>query len=195
MKAALYVRVSTDRQTCENQEAKLREVARSRGWEITEVYSDKGISGAKGRAERPGLDAMLKDATAGRFGVLMAWSIDRIGRSLLDLLNIANELHALKVDLYLDQQGIDTSTPMGRMMFQMTGMFAEYERSMINERSKAGIKRARAEGVRFGRPRKCQEAAEARKWLKRGETIRQVAERTGLSVGTVHNIKSAEAAG
>jgi DNA invertase Pin-like site-specific DNA recombinase len=116
------------------------------------VYRDNGISGAKGRDKRPGLDAALKDATRGKYGVLMAWSVDRLGRSLTDLLSILQELHSAGVDLYLHRQALDTRTPAGKAMFQMMGVFAEFERSMIQERVKAGMARAKAQGATFGRP-------------------------------------------
>jgi len=146
-RAALYVRVSTDRQTVENQVAKLAEVAAARGWEIVATFSDAGISGAKGRRDRPGLDDMLKQAQRGKFDVVMAWAIDRVGRSLIDLLGTIQHLEACKVDLYLDQQQIDTTTPSGRLLFQVTGAFGEFERSMIRERVNAGLARAKAAGT------------------------------------------------
>src|SRR5438132_144079 len=152
-RAALYVRVSTDSQTVENQIRELRQVAQRRGWEVVEVYNDAGISGAKGRNGRPGLDTMLKDASRRKFDVAMAWAIDRLGRSLIDLLNMIQQLEACGVDLYLDQQAIDTTTPMGKLVFQVTGAFAEFERSMIRQRVKLGLKRAIAKGVKLGRPK------------------------------------------
>jgi DNA invertase Pin-like site-specific DNA recombinase len=152
-RAALYLRVSTDKQTVDNQMAALRQIAERRGWEIVAEYNDAGISGAKGRDKRPGLDHMLKDASKRRFDVVMAWAIDRLGRSLIDLLGTIQTLEACGVDLYLDQQSIDTTTPAGRLMFQVTGAFAEFERSMIRERVHAGLKRAVAQGKALGRPR------------------------------------------
>ena len=141
-RAAIYVRVSTDRQTIENQVRELRQIAERRGWQVVEQYSDAGISGSKGRDGRPGLDLMLNDAKRRKFDVVMAWAIDRLGRSLVDLLQTIQELEAAGVDLYLDQQSIDTTTPMGKLMFQVTGAFAEFERSMIRQRVHAGLKRA-----------------------------------------------------
>ena len=120
-RAAIYVRVSTDRQTIENQVRELRQIAERRGWQVIEQYSDAGISGAKGRDGRPGLDQMLKDAQRRRFDVIMAWAIDRLGRSLIDLLGTIQALEACAVDLYLDQQSIDTTTPAGKLMFQGYG--------------------------------------------------------------------------
>jgi DNA invertase Pin-like site-specific DNA recombinase len=141
-RAAIYVRVSTDKQTVENQVTVLRQIAERRGWEIIGQYSDAGISGAKGRDGRPGLDQMLKDASRRKFDVVMAWAIDRLGRSLIDLLGTIQTLEACGVDLYLDQQSIDTTTPAGKLMFQVCGAFGEFERSMIRQRIHAGLKRA-----------------------------------------------------
>jgi DNA invertase Pin-like site-specific DNA recombinase len=160
-RAALYVCVSTDGQTVENQLQELRQIAEQRGWEIVETYIDAGVSGVKpsrkrpvvGFAWRPGLDLMLNDAKRRKFDVVMAWSIDRLGRSLIDLLGTIQELEAADVDLYLDQQLIDTTTPAGKLMFQITGAFSEFERAMIRYRVKLGLKRAVAQGKRLGRPR------------------------------------------
>ncbi len=191
-RAALYVRVSTDRQTVENQVARLTEVATARGWEIVATFNDAGISGAKGRKDRPGLDEMLKQAQRHKFDIAMAWSIDRVGRSLIDLLGTIQHLEACHVDLYLDQQQIDTTTPTGRLMFQITGAFAEFERSMIRERVHAGLKRAIAKGQTLGRPLNDPEGVEkACKLLKTGQGINKVARAVGLSNGTVHRIKLA----
>src|SRR4029079_18840542 len=152
-RAGIYVRVSTDRQTVENQLRELRQIAERRGWEVVKEYDDAGISGSKGRNDRPGLDEMLKDAQRRRFDVVMAWAIDRLGRSLIDLLGTIQHLESCGVDLYLDQQAIDTTTPAGKLVFQVTGAFAEFERSMIRQRVKAGLKRAVAQGVKLGRPK------------------------------------------
>jgi DNA invertase Pin-like site-specific DNA recombinase len=145
-RAAIYVRVSTDKQTVENQTRELRQIAERRGWEVVEQYRDVGISGAKGRDGRPELDRMLKDASKRRFDAVMAWAIDRLGRSLIDLLGTIQTLEACGVDLYLDQQAIETTTPAGKLMFQVTGAFAEFERSMIRQRVHAGLKRAVEQG-------------------------------------------------
>ena len=139
-RAALYVRVSTDHQSVESQIRELKAVAERRGWDVVEVYRDAGISGAKGRDQRPGLDGLLKDATRRKFDIVMAWAIDRLGRSLVDLLGTIQHLEACGVDLYLDQQAIDTTTPAGKLLFQMTGAFAEFERSMIRQRVRAGLR-------------------------------------------------------
>src|SRR5437762_4055086 len=188
-RAALYVRVSTDAQTVENQIRELRQVARRRGWHVVEVYSDAGISGAKGRNGRPGLDSMLKDVSRRKFDIVMAWAIDRVGRSLSDLLDTIQHLEACGVDLYLDQQAIDTTTPMGKLVFQVAGAFAEFERSMIRQRVKAGLQRAVARGVKLGRP-KLDSATErkVRMQLGKGVGILKVAKSLGIGTGTVHRI-------
>ena len=112
-RAALYLRVSTGEQTVENQRQALEAACEQRGWQIVVTYADEGISGSKGRDKRPGFDAMLKDATRGRFDVLLAWSVDRLGRSLPDLVNGLQELHGARVDLFLHQQALDTTMPAG----------------------------------------------------------------------------------
>src|ERR1700746_780344 len=151
-RAVLYLRVSTLDQTTANQERELREVASHMGCEIVKIYRDHGVSGAKGRDKRPAFDALCKDAARRQFDMVMAWSVDRLGRSLQDLVGFLAEIHALGVDLYLHQQGIDTTTPAGKAMFQMMGVFAEFERAIIVERVKAGLARARAQGKRLGPP-------------------------------------------
>src|SRR3984893_6016349 len=152
-RAALYLRVSTTDQTTANQERELREIAERAGWEVVRVYRDHGISGAKGRDKRPAFDSLCRDASARQFDVVMAWSVDRLGRSLQDLVAFLSELHALRVDLFLHQQGLDTSTPGGKALFQMMGVFAEFERAMIVQRTNAGLARARKAGKVLGRPK------------------------------------------
>jgi DNA invertase Pin-like site-specific DNA recombinase len=150
-RAALYLRVSTGEQTTENQRRGLEEVAHRSGWEIVAVYEDAGISGARGRDKRPTFDKLNKDAARRKFDVVMAWSVDRLGRSLQDLVTFLNELRDLKVDLFLHKQGMDTTTPGGRMLFQMCGVFAEFERGMISERVKAGLARVKVAGPAKGK--------------------------------------------
>src|ERR1700736_1511801 len=152
-RAVLYLRVSTLDQTTANQERELREIAGRMGCDTVHVYKDHGISGAKGRDKRPAFDRLCRDAAKRQFDMVMAWSVDRLGRSLQDLVGFLSELHALRVDLFLHQQGLDTTTPAGKAMFQMMGVFAEFERAMIQERVRAGLARARSEGKQLGRPR------------------------------------------
>lgn len=192
-RAALYLRVSTGEQTVENQRRDLALAAAQRGWEVVATYADEGISGAKGRDKRPGLDGMLKDATRGKFDVAMCWAVDRMGRSLPDLIATMQELHGAKVDLFLHQQAIDTTTPAGRAMFGMMGVFAEFERSMIVARVKAGMDRAkaapRAGAKAIGRP-KVTAATEAviRAHLAAGTGKAKVAKLLGVGVSTVQRI-------
>ncbi len=194
-RVALYMRVSTDHQTTANQERELREVAARAGWEIVEVYKDQGISGAKGRGQRPAFDAMCKDAARRRFDVVMAWSVDRLGRSLQDLVAFLSDLHSSGIDLLLHQQGVDTTTPSGKAMFQMMGVFAEFERAMIRERVNAGLARAKSEGKTLGRPRVEAAKAEAiRAALAAGDSVRAVAKAHKASIGTVHRLKASMAA-
>ena len=136
---------------------------------------------------------MLKDASRRKFDVVMAWAIDRVGRSLSDLLDTIQHLEACGVDLYLDQQAIDTTTPMGKL-FQLTGAFAEFERTMIRQRIKAGLKRAVAQGVKLGRP-KIDSATErkVRKQLAKGVGILKVARSLGIGTGTVQRISGERA--
>ena len=188
-RAAIYVRVSTDRQTVENQLRELRQIAERRGWEVVKEYDDAGISGSKGRNDRPGLDEMLKDAQRRRFDIVMAWAIDRLGRSLIDLLGTIQQLETCGVDLYLDQQAIDTTTPTGRLMFQITGAFAEFERSMIRQRIRAGLRRAVEAGKQLGRP-KIDPALEKRiqSQLRAGKGMLAIAKALGVGTGTVQRI-------
>jgi DNA invertase Pin-like site-specific DNA recombinase len=152
-RVAIYLRVSTAEQTTTNQRRELHAVAKRHGWSVVQVFEDAGISGAKGRKDRPALDALLKCVARREVDMVAAWSIDRLGRSLTDLLDFLRELHAKGVNLFLHQQGLDTSTPSGRAMFQMMGVFAEFERAMIRERVLAGLARAKDQGIRLGRRR------------------------------------------
>jgi DNA invertase Pin-like site-specific DNA recombinase len=191
-RAVLYLRVSTVEQTTANQERELRAVAERMGNEIVHVYKDHGISGAKGRDGRPQFDRMCRDAAKRQFDVIMAWSVDRLGRSMPDLVNFLSEIHALKIDLFLHQQGLDTTTPAGKAMFQMMGVFAEFERSIIQERIRAGLQRAKEEGTHCGRPWTKPEIENAiladLRAPGRTEGVRKIAARHGVSVGTVQRI-------
>jgi DNA invertase Pin-like site-specific DNA recombinase len=162
--------------------------------EVT-IYRDHGISGAKGRDKRPAFDRMCKDATRRKIDLIMAWSVDRLGRSLQDLVAFLGEIHAAGVDLYLHQQGIDTRTPAGKAMFGVMGVFAEFEREMIRARVCAGLARARAKGTKSERPMgrpKVAAATEAavRDSLAAGTGIRKVAAEHSVGVGTVQRIKA-----
>jgi DNA invertase Pin-like site-specific DNA recombinase len=190
-RAAIYIRVSTDGQTVDNQRLELEQAAEMAGWEIVGIYDDNGVSGAKSREQREAFDRLCKDATRRKFDVVMAWSVDRLGRSLQDLVGFLSELHGVGCDLYLHQQGIDTTTPAGKMMFQMCGVFAEFERSMIQERVKAGLRRAKAQGKTLGRP-KVTEKVERAVLTARAEGTgkRKIARQLGIGVSTVNRILS-----
>jgi DNA invertase Pin-like site-specific DNA recombinase len=150
-RVAIYVRVSTIGQTTENQLRELRAVAKREGHKVVAEFTDNGISGAKNREARPGLNSLLEGVTRREFDKVMAWSVDRLGRSLQDLLTFIAELKAKGVDLYLHQQHLDTATPAGKAMYQMCGVFAEFERCMIRDRVNSGLARAKANGVEMGR--------------------------------------------
>jgi len=141
-RVALYLRVSTAGQTVENQRRELEAWAGRAGHEVVAAYADEGVSGAGGRDRRPQLDLMLKDAARRRFDLLAAWSVDRLGRSLPDLVNALKDLHEAGVGLFLHRQGLDTTTSSDRPMSGMMGVFAEYERAMVRERVNAGLTRA-----------------------------------------------------
>ena len=189
-RAAIYLRVSTIDQTTANQERELREIASRSGLDVVKVYKDHGISGAKGRDKRPGFDALCRDAAKRQFDVVMAWSVDRLGRSLQDLVGFLSEIHALGIDLFLHQQGLDTRTPAGKAMFGMMGVFAEFERSMIAERVRAGLARAKDSGIRLGRPPLAPEKEQAiRNALKGGGlSVRKTAAKFDVSPSTVQAI-------
>ncbi len=191
-RAAIYARVSTSNgQTPANQIGRLREVAEKAGWEVVEEFVDRGVSGAKGRDKRPAFDRLCMAATRREIDVVMAWSVDRLGRSLQDLVAFLSELQASRVDLYLDRQGIDTTTPGGKALYQMMGVFAEFERAMIRERVHAGLARARKEGKRLGRPkvsRKTERAIQAAR--AEGKGINRIAIDLGVGSSTVRRVIS-----
>ena len=187
-RAALYLRVSKQEQTIENQCIELERVATLKGWQIVSVFKDEGISGSFGRGVRRQYDAMLKKGVQAHHDVVMAWDVSRLSRSLSDLVQTLEELHACGIDLYLHQQAIDTTTPAGKAMFQMCGVFAECERNILSERVKAGLNRARAEGKVLGRPVKIANIKKLIEGRKNGQTIRELATEHNISVGKVHSI-------
>ena len=191
MKIAIYARVSTDEQTTENQVRELTEWAERAGHEIVARYSDNGISGTKGREHRKQFDQLLKAATRREFDLVATWSVDRLGRSLQDLVSFLTELHGTGVDLYLHQQALDTTTPGGKAMFQMMGVFAEFERSMISERVKAGLARTKANGTKLGRPRTTpQTEVQILKLRSKGMGMLKIGRELGVGTGTVQRVAS-----
>src|SRR5882672_11579712 len=188
-RVAIYLRVSTDKQTTDNQRRELETVAERSGWKVVNVYEDAGISGAKGRDKRPGLEAMMKAVNAREFDMVAAWSVDRLGRSLTDLLGILQELHEKGVDLFLHQQGLDTSTTAGKAMFQMLGVFAEFERGIIRERVNAGLARARAKGTKLGRrPVESSVEVQIRELRANGDGILKIGRKLGVGTSVVQRI-------
>jgi len=195
-RVAFYLRVSTGdgQQTIENQRRALDEIAQRAGWDVVEIYADE-ISGTKGRERRPAFDRMLKAAVHRKFDMIAAWSVDRLGRSLQDLVGFLGELKSASVDLFLHQQALDTSTPSGRALFQMLGVFAEFEAAMIRERTRAGLARARAQGKRLGRPPLTSAVSTAvLSSLGDGVSIRKAARLHRLGVSTVQRIKASSPA-
>lgn len=188
---AIYARVSTDSQTTENQLQELRAVSQRMGWVIAGEYVDQAISGSKGREQRPAFDSILKGASRKEFDIVAAWSVDRLGRSLKDLLGFLGDIQANGVDLYLHQQGINTATPSGKALFQMCGVFAEFERGMIQERVKAGLARTKAKGTVLGRPRVSAEIEQKILDLRESNPklgIIKIAKEVGVGVGTVQRL-------
>jgi DNA invertase Pin-like site-specific DNA recombinase len=188
-KAVIYARVSTKDQNTENQIKELREVATKSNWEIVEVYSDVK-SGSKGRANREGLDAMLTAVTKREADQVLCWSVDRLGRSLTDLVQTMDTINSSGANLYIHTQGLDTNTPTGKAMFQMVGVFAEFERSMIVERVHAGLAVAKAKGVKLGRPKITERLKQQiRGLIAEAKSVRAIAKEMKVSTGTVINIK------
>jgi DNA invertase Pin-like site-specific DNA recombinase len=188
---ALYLRVSTTEQTVENQRRELQAIAERHGWQVVAEFADEGISGTGGRDRRPAYDRLLKGVARREFDQVAAWSVDRLGRSLQELVVFLGELHGKGIDLYLHQQGIDTATPAGKAMFQMMGVFAEFERAIIVERVNAGLARARAQGKRLGRPTiAAGKEANVRRLLAAGTGIVRTAKLAGVGVSAVQRIKA-----
>lgn len=198
IRAALYARVSTDKQSTEAQLRELRAVGEAKGWTVVAEFTDAGVSGSKRLQDRPQGSALMRDAARRRFDVVASWSVDRLGRSLQDLVGTLAELHGHSLDLYLHQQAIDTRTPAGRALFGMLGVFAEFERSMIVDRVKAGMAKAQAGGTKsgraIGRPQ-VDQAVEERIRQLRGEGLGmlKIAKAAGCGVSTVQRVLGAPA--
>ena len=187
-RVALYARVSTDKQTCENQLSELRAITERMGYIIVQEFIDEGISGVKAR--RPALDLMMKMATQRKFDMVMCWSIDRLGRSLQNLIELLNQLESVRIDLFFHQQAIDTSTPMGKMMFSILGALGAYERELIRERVIAGLQTAKSRGVKLGRPSKMNDGMKNAVQLLRnnGMGVKKIAKELQIGVGTVYSV-------
>jgi DNA invertase Pin-like site-specific DNA recombinase len=190
-RAVLYARVSTSqhRQTTENQLVVLREVCQHQGWTIVQELSDE-MSGSKGREDRAGFDTLLKGITRGSYDVVLAWSIDRLGRSITHLVDFMNHLNSSHIDLYVHQQAVNTATPAGRMVFGIFAALGEYERELIRSRIHAGLHRARLEGKRLGRPSNVNDAVRAsvKVLRERGWSLHRIARELRIGVGTTSKI-------
>jgi DNA invertase Pin-like site-specific DNA recombinase len=193
-RVAFYLRVSTGSQTVENQRLELAAVAEQRGWQVVDLYSDNGVSGAKGRDKRPAFDRLCKDAIAGKFDLVAAWSVDRLGRSVLHLAQFVADMQAASVGLYLHKQGIDSATPTGRAMLGMCSVFAELEREIIRERIHSGLARARAHGKRLGRKPVGDKVEQQIRKLRQdnpGMGIIKIADKAGCGVSVVQRVLAA----
>lgn len=187
-RVALYLRVSTDQQTVENQLQELQAVAQRLDWHIVETLADEGISGAKGRDKRPGYDKLMKMVARKEIDLIACWSVDRLGRSLQHLVSFLGEINERGVDLYLHTQGLDTSTPAGRAMFSMLSVFAEFERSILRQRIMAGLARSTK---RAGRPRLDPlKVKKVEKLLAQGVSLSVTAKKAKVGVGSVSRIKA-----
>jgi DNA invertase Pin-like site-specific DNA recombinase len=191
-RVAFYLRVSKDESTAENQRRQLQAVAQHHGWYVVAEFEDDGISGAKGRDKRPAFDKLLKGVARREFDMVAAWAVDRLGRSLQDLLAFMNELRVKDVDLFLHEQALDTSTPSGRAMFQMCGVFSEFELGMTTARIFAGLARAKAQGKRLGRPSGMTPAKDqkARELLGQGVGVNKIGRQLRVGTGTIQKIKN-----
>ena len=189
MKAALYLRVSTASQNTDLQRRELMDACERNGWDVVAEYADEGISGSKGRDKRPGLNALMKGVVRREYDVVCVWSLDRMGRSLIDLVNILADLDAKKVGFYSHKQALDTTTPSGRLMFSVVGAMAEYEREIIKERVIAGLAAAKAQGKKLGRPSKVkQKTDDVINLRKQGWGMTRIAKALSLGGGTVQHI-------
>ena len=184
-RAALYLRVSTVDQHPETQLHDLRQMAAQRGYEIVQEYTDR-ISGAKAR--RPGLDQMMADARRGRVDVVLVWACDRIARSTRHFLEVLDDLNRLEVEFISFRENIDTAGPLGRAIVIIIGAIAELERSLIVERVRAGMRRARLEGLRIGRAPLVLDNAAIQQDRQRGQSIRQIAKGHSVSTATVQRV-------
>ena len=186
-RVALYLRVSTDQQTTDNQRLELEAMADRLGWNVVAVLADEGISGAKGRDQRPAFNQLMTMVTRREIDMIACWSVDRLGRSLQHLVSFLGEINARAIDLYIHTQGLDTSTPGGRAMFSMLSVFAEFERGILRERIMAGLARSTK---RAGRPSlDADKERRARKLLAQGTSINATAKKLRIGVATVHRIK------
>ena len=193
-RVCIYSRVSTSDQTSDNQTSFLREVIDKNGWVLVDVYTDEGISGSKGRDKRHQFDRLCRDMVRRKFDMVLVWDVSRLGRSLSHLVEFLNDLHSVGCDLFIYQQGLDTSTPSGKMMFQMVGVFSEFERSMISERVKLGLKRVKDSGKKLGRKSVQTRDVVSQIWKLHDEGfgLKSITEKVGVSRTSVYRVLKSE---
>lgn len=193
-RVAIYGRVSTSDQTSENQILLLREIVDRNGWTLIDTYVDDGISGTKGRDKRPQFDRLCKDMVRRKFDRILVWDVSRLGRSLQHLVEFLNDVQSVNCDLYIHQSGLDTSTPSGRMMFQMVGVFSEFERSMISERVKLGLNRVRSTGTKLGQPSKINDRLVGGIWALKdqGLSLDRITQQVPVSRSTVYKVLNSD---
>jgi DNA invertase Pin-like site-specific DNA recombinase len=186
---AVYLRCSTEGQDTTNQVIPLREYANRMNYRIVNEYCDHGISGSKSRNDRPALNEMMKDAVKGKFSKILVYSIDRLGRNISHLIEILDDLGNMKINLFFLSQGIDTETHHGKMVFQLMGILAQWERELIKERINVGISRAKSQGKHCGRPTNINESLVNAVMMLRnkGMGIRKIA--TELKIGVCTTMK------
>ena len=192
-RCAIYARVSTAHQTVENQLLELRAAASRMGWTVAAELTDHAISGTKGRADRPAWNKLFTMIQRREVDVVCAWSIDRLGRSIKELVGFMDEVQAAGVDLYVHQQAINTATPAGRMVFNIFASLGEFERELIVERTRSGLARAKAQGVRLGRPNNVNDGTAAAVKMLRAKNmgIVKIASTLRIGVGSVSKILKA----
>ena len=183
-RVAIYGRVSTGEQSVDMQVSELTDYAQNRGWLIVDRYLDCGVSGSK--ESRPALNRLMNDARQRKFDILLVWKIDRFGRSLKHLVNSLAELESVGVAFVSLRDSLDLSSPAGRLMAQLLGAISEFERSLITERVRAGIRNARSKGRRLGRPRLDVDRGRIARLRSNGASLRAISEQLGISVGSVH---------
>jgi DNA invertase Pin-like site-specific DNA recombinase len=189
-RVVIYARVSTGEQSCESQLHALRLVAERHGWQIVQEFTDEGFSGAIGREKRPAYDALLKGIAKREFDKVLIWSLDRLARSMTELLKTLGELKAKGVGLYIDQLAIDTATPAGELLFNIAGAMAQFERQLIQSRVNAGLARAKAKGVRLGRKPvgDAKLIAAVKRLRAKGLGIVKIGKEVGIGTSTVQRI-------
>ena len=185
LRVAIYCRVSTAHQDDEAQHAELVALAKRSGWQVVRTYREV-VSGTKGVDARPQLQKLLLEARQRKFDKVIVWSADRLARSMRHLVNVLHELHSCEVEIFSYRQGVDTSTPMGSMLWQFLGIFAEFEHGIRRERQAVGISRAKANGVHFGRPPVSKaKRGQILELRKSGQGINKIARQLRVGTGSV----------